>query len=408
MGISILLALLIYQIPAVNYRLSWRVDAAKAYVRNWLNPVEVPTPLPTPARVAQEQTASPTATPLPSPTFTPTPTITPGSTATPIPSPTPIPQQVLLPPPEWEKQDWNNCGPATLAMYLRAYGWEGDQYNISRLLKPERNDKNVNIEELVYYVRNRAGWLNVEFRVGGEINLLIQLLAEGIPVMVEAGEELDAAYLRNDDRWAGHYLLLTGYDNAAQTFVAQDTYYGADQTFTYAFIDEVWKAFNRVYLIVYLPHQEETVKRILGPQWDVDFNRQHALEVAQAEAEANPEDAFAWFNVGSNLVYFEKYAEAAVAYDTARTLGLPMRMFRYQFGPFIADFHAFRLDDLLALTEYALIITANSEEAMLWRGWAYYRQGDTGDALVQFRAALEVNPNYLDAQYAIDFARNNP
>jgi len=76
---------------------------------------------------------------------------------------------------------------------------------------------------------------------------------------------------------------------------------------------------------------------------------QHALEIAQAETQANPKDAYAWFNLGSNLVYFEKYTEAAHAYDSARQIGLPQRMLRYQFGPFIAYFHAARYDDLLAV-----------------------------------------------------------
>ena len=39
---------------------------------------------------------------------------------------------------------------------------------------------------------------------------------------------------------------------------------------------------------------------------------------------------FAWFNLGSDLVYFDRYEEAALAYDKARELGLPLRMFRYQ------------------------------------------------------------------------------
>ncbi len=48
--------------------------------------------------------------------------------------------------------------------------------------------------------------------------------------------------------------------------------------------------------------------------------------------------------------------------------GLPQRMLRYQFGPFLAYFNALRTEDLLALTDYALDRTANSEEALLWRG----------------------------------------
>jgi Flp pilus assembly protein TadD len=50
--------------------------------------------------------------------------------------------------------------------------------------------------------------------------------------------------------------------------------------------------------------------------------------------------------------------------------------------------------------------TPNSEEALLWRGWGRYRNGDVNGAVADFRAALEVNPNNWDAQYALDFVFN--
>jgi hypothetical protein len=94
---------------------------------------------------------------------------------------------VSLSAPQWEKQTANNCGPASLALYLRTYGWEGDQEDISQLLKPQTDDRNVNVEELVYFARNHTGWLNAEFRVGGDIERLKAFLAAGIPVLIEEG-----------------------------------------------------------------------------------------------------------------------------------------------------------------------------------------------------------------------------
>jgi len=239
--------------------------------------------------------------------------------------------------------------------------------------------------------------------VGGDIELLKSFLAMGMPIMVEEGLKLDAPYWPNDDMWAGHYLLLTGYDDATQSFTAQDSFYGANQQVTFAVLDENWRAFNRVYIMIYPPEQEAAIRALLGPHWDYAFNRQYALEVAQAEVEANPADAYAWFNLGSNLVYFERYEEAAEVYDTVRSLGVPQRMWRYQFSPFIAYFHTNRIDDLLSLTDYALRITEQSEEALLWRGWGRYRKGEVDAAIGDFRAALQINPHYQDAKYALDF-----
>ena len=399
------LIFILYFIPPINQRLSWRVDFALTYVRSLISPAgEVPTPLPQPA-VAVTQYPTPTKQQLTAATLAATPTQ--GPPATLEPSPTPIPESVQLPAPQWEKQDINNCGPASLAMYLRFYGWEGDQFDIANFLKPKRQDRNVNVEELTYYARTRAGWLTTEFRVGGDIDMIKSLVAAGFPVMIEEGTYVDSNYWPDDDNWAGHYLLITGYNDNTQTFTAQDSFRDPDMTVPYNEVDENWQAYNRVYILVFPPSQGETIKEILGEHWDIDNNRQHALEIAKAETVQDPEDAYAWFNLGSNLVYFERYQEAARAYDQARNLGLPQRMLRYQFGPFFAYFFSGRNDDLLALTEYALQRTPNAEEALLWHGWAMYREGKIGLAISDFYQALEENPNFEDARYALDFVKEN-
>lgn len=396
-----LLIILVYYLPPVNQRLSWRLDFAMTYLRAALHPIgDIPTALPQPEISV---TLHPTNTPSTIKSVA-TPTISPTA----MPTQTPIPLSTNLESPGWEKQDINNCGPATLAMYLRYYGWDGDQYPIADLLKPHREDRNVNVEELLYYVRTQAGWLDSEYRVGGDIQLLKDFLAAGIPVMIEEGFYLDEGYWPNDDRWAGHYLLINGYDDVNQTFLAQDSFRGADQAVPYQKVDRNWQAFNRVYILLYHPEQADIVKTILGTNWDPDTNRQHALDIAQAETASDPRNAYPWFNLGTNLVYFERYAEAARAYDTARNLGLPQRMLRYQFGPFFAYFFSGRNADLLALSDYALERTPNAEEALLWHGWALYRDGDNAKALADFQKALEENPNYQDAKYALDFVRQNP
>jgi len=407
LGLAALMAFLIYLYPPVHRQVNYRADLAFTYLRGVIQPAgPVPTSLPQPT-AALGSASTPTVLPtlvLPSPTST-------GTTATPLPptpSPTPLPEAISLPAPAWEVQDINNCGPASLAMFLRFYGWEGNQYDISNLIKPIPEDRNVNPEELVYYVRTRAGWLDAEFRVNGNLDLLKQLLAAGFPVLIEESFYFEDPFWPNDDLWAAHYLLLTAYDQASQTFTGQDSFHGPDQKIPYATLADYWRIFNRVYLLVYPPAQEATIRSLLGTDWDLDANRQHALEASQAETRADPKDAYAWFNLGSNLVYFERYAEAANAYDTARQLGLPQRMLRYQFGPFFAYFHAQRNQDLLALTQYALQRTPNSEEALLWHGWGLYRDGNTAGAVREWRTALLARPGFEDALYALNFVGASP
>jgi len=400
------IAVTAYQVPSIKTRLSWRMDIALTYLRGVIHPVR---PFPTPAGTLIPPTMVSTPITSASPTAIHIqPTATLMSSATPLPSPTPIPGKAELPAPAWEQQGPNNCGPATLALYLRYYGWEGNQDNIAQVVKPLEEDRNVNPEELVYFVRTHTGWLAAEFRVGGDLKLLKQLVAAGFPVMIEESFFFDTPYWPNDDLWAAHYLLVTGYDDASQTFTGQDSFHGPEQHIAYTTLDSYWQIFNRVYLLVYLPAQENVLKSIMGNNWDADLNRQHALEVAQGETVSQPGNAYAWFNLGSNLVYFERYGEAATAYDKARELGLYQRMLRYQFGPFFAYFHAGMTTELLAVTKYALERTPNSEEALLWHGWALYRQGKENEAIADWQNALEYHPGYQDAQYALDFVAANP
>jgi tetratricopeptide (TPR) repeat protein len=416
----VVLAVVLYQLPAVQNRVSWRIDFAMAFLRGIIDPVQ---PMPTPMPVSDVTGGSipgapgsmepfpeaPTSTVAPTRTTVPTLEVTQGPTPTQAPTltPTAIPGKVELPAPGYEKQEVNNCGPTTLAMHLRFYGWKGDQNTISALIKPKSEDRNVNVEELAYYAHTQVPGLEFQFRVGGDVDMLRKLIAAGFPVTIEEAFIMAESYWFNDDRWAGHYLLLTGYDDAAQQFTAQDVFIGPNIGVSYKVLDKNWKAFNRVYIVLYPPDQRETVQAILGDQWDVNANRTFAMNAAEKETQADSTDSYAWFNYGTNLVYFEKYSLAAQAYDQARKLGLPQRMLRYQFGPFFAYFHTGRIDDLLALTDYALKRTPNSEEALLWRGWAMYRKGDREGALKSFQSALNARPENPDAVYALNFIRDN-
>lgn len=402
----LILGLVLVQLPPIRSRLAWRVDVAATYLRSLVQPAGK---LPTAAAITAQ---TPFATLTPAPSRTPAASLTPSATPllspTPTLTPTPIPAQVVLPAPAWEEQGPNNCGAATLAMYLRFYGWQGDQFTISDELKPITADRNVNVEELVYYTRTRAGWLITEYRVGGNLDTLRRFIAAGVPVVIEESSRVEEKYARyDDDYWDGHYLLVNGYDDSAQQFISQDAFLGANRALSYAELEKNWEPFNHVYILIYRPDQADLVKNMLGSDWDADVNRQNALDQAKAKTQSEPGNAFAWFNLGSNLVYFEQYWDAAQAYDQARAIGLPQRMLRYQFGPFLAYFHAGRTEDLMAIVEYALKITNNSEEAWLWKGWGLFRQGKKVEALEAFQKALEYRPGYLDAEYAIRYMQGN-
>ena len=396
----ILLGVLLYQIPSIRARVTWRYEVWATRFKNTVDPVgAMPTPVPS--------TPFATFTPQP-PTAARTRVATEPSTPTRV----PLPPQASLTSPAYEQQGINNCGPAVLAMTLRMYGWEGNQYDIANIVKPIKQDRNVNPDELQYYVHNEAGWLRAEFRVAGNLDLLKRLLAANYPVIIEEASTLDPQDANGpaDDLWDAHYLLINGYDDAAGVVTAQDPLRGPDKKIPYDTLTKDWKPFNYLFMVIYFPQDEAEVQSILGAIWDVDQSRQTAMDLANADIAANANDAFAWFNLGSNLVYFERYQEAAQAYDKAFTLGLPQRMTRYQFGPFFAYYNADRIDYLLEITEktYKPINGYYSEEALLWHGWGLYRKGDIQGAIADWRKALDVHPGYADALYALNFVGAQP
>ena len=176
----LVLAVLLIQVPAINSRLAWRFEVARTYARNLIDPVgSVPTAIP--------NTAVPTLIASPSPTVAVTATVTQAAdTAVPAtPTLPPPPAQARLASPPYEKQAPNNCGPAALSMMLHYYGWTGDQATISDVIKPVNGDRNVNPEEMAYWVHNFAGWLRLEYRVGGDLETLKRLIATGYPVIIE-------------------------------------------------------------------------------------------------------------------------------------------------------------------------------------------------------------------------------
>ena len=131
----LLLGILLYQIPSIRSRILWRYEVWATRLKNTLDPVVIPTPIP----------STPFATFTPHP---PTAARTRVATEPPTPTLIPLPPQVLLTLPAYEQQDMNNCGPAVLSMTLHMYGWEGTQFDIANIVKPIKQDRNVNPEEL--------------------------------------------------------------------------------------------------------------------------------------------------------------------------------------------------------------------------------------------------------------------
>ena len=182
-----------------------------------------------------------------------------------IPSPTtnPLPAAVRLAGMEVEPQKLNNCGPTNLSMNLNFYGMETTQFDVAAVVKPHYDDRNVSPQELVDYTNEHTP-LRAALFSGGDLALLKTLLAAGFPVVIEKGYEPD-----NWQGWMGHYLTLTGYDDAASSFITMDSFLGpwdsSGRAYAYADIEQKWEHFNNTFFVLYESEQEAAFSAIIGP-----------------------------------------------------------------------------------------------------------------------------------------------
>lgn len=299
----------------------------------------------------------------------------------------------------WEPQRWNNCGPANLVQVMRYLGWQSPQVDVAGAIKPTSNDKNVSPWELARYVNTQTN-LRAVNRVAGDLDMVRRLVANNIPVILETGfYDPDEP----DEGWIGHYQTVFGYDDASRTLMVLDTL--RDETVVgYGEMDELWRHFNRAYVVVYPPEREADAAALVGLDWDPEFNARHAFDLAIAEAQARPTDFFAWFNVGSSNVLVGQYADAALAYDHAFNLAgqaLPHRILWYEFGPYEAYYQSGRFDQLLSLITYSLDTSKGDvEELFYWRGMVAAARGDMAAAIQDFDATLAYNQFFTPAALA--------
>ncbi len=414
-GLVVVAALLLYQIPSIRERVDYRIsDLRSSIIYAISHPEEaVFTPNPTIVAMVQEtmDAFTPTASPTHLPTSTPGPTSTPAPTFTPIPTYTPIPSSILLSGIRHDYQKWNNCGPTNLAMALSFWGWEGTQVDTAAILKPNARDKNVMPYELASFVEEETD-LNVLVRVGGEIDLIKRLIAAGFPTIIEKG--LDSS----KSGWIGHYQVLAGYDDTLNLFHAYDSYEGDfsnGQTLLepYEEIKSYWRQFNHTFIVIYPQDREAEVLSILGLQKDETENFLYAAEKASVDIfNLSGRDLFfAWYNRGTNLMWLRDYSGAALAYDEAFTVYAalepeerPWRIFWYQTGPYFAYYYTGRYYDVINLATQTI---ENAEEPALeeswyWRALAKEALGDVAGAIEDLKTSLQWHPGFEPSEYQLE------
>ena len=347
-----------------------------------LEAINTPTPDVEPTPTVGEQSSNATAAPTDTPTITPT--------STPALAPT-----ILLEGFQHTYQGWNNCGPATLTTTLSYWFAGTTQQQVADFVKPNPEDRNVRPDELAAYAES-VGY-SALVRVDGDMDTLRRLISAGYPPIIEKGFDPEPDRLG----WMGHYVMLAGYSDTDEKFVAMDSYLGPSHEYLYEVVEEFWPHFNYTYLVVYPSEDAEAVATIIGDEMNDGTMYQNAIATAQETLSADPANAFAWFNIGSSLVALGDHESAAAAYDQARNLGLPWRMLWYQFGMYDAYMTMDRYEDVVTLADATLSNNEYSEEAYYYKGIALAALGEENNARYFLNLAIQNNTNYTRAREAL-------
>jgi hypothetical protein len=391
-------------LPPVRERIVWRLDQWYTQLFYRLNPPEEVVFIPHTSTPGGNSpgTATPTLTLVPSSTPT---ELIPQDTPTPTITPTPLPSSAALSGVRYIDQHglYNYCAPANLAMELSYWGWSGVRTDIGPVVKPFEEDFNVMPYELADYVTNQTEY-NVILRSGGTLDLAKSLIAGGFPVLIEKG-----AYIRDLNgrvTWMGHYNVITGYDDAAQEVIVQDSYFTADYHIAYDELIDEWRSFNYIFLIVYPADQEERLFALLGDYANEDSSYRMGYDIASNEVYAleGVKQYFAWFNRGTNMVALKDYYGAAESYDQAflAYAGLsedvrPFRILWYETGPYAAYYYTGRYQDVIDLATTTLDAARKPylEESFVWRARAELALGDTAGAVNDFCTSLDYHPGFV-------------
>jgi hypothetical protein len=295
-------------------------------------------------------------------------------------------------------QLYNRCSAAALRIQLSGFDFGGSHTDVARFLNPHPEDVSVRLEEMVHFVEQHG--MTGVIRYGGTPELLERLIAAGFPVLIET-----AYYLTGDEygTWYSHNRVAMGYEAyPREVMYVYDPLNGNGPDdlglrLPYYDLDARWRHFNRDYLVIYRPDQQEQVAALLGNDWDALANAENTRQQALADRETYA-DVFALYNLASAQLLLGEVDEAATNFDRARELGLPWRFFWYRFEALDAYIQAGRYQDALDLVRATITVEPDIEEMYFYAGLAYEGLGNLERARANFRVAVQRNPNYVEAR----------
>lgn len=414
---------------SIRERIYWKASEWYSEIFYAIKPPEEAVFVPQEADVVVLPTKTATATP--EITLTPETmddvqvTVTATATNEPTKTPAVLPDSMLLEGVTFTDQHgkWNYCAPANLTMLLSYWDWNVTREEVGKWLKPEDKDRNVKPYEMASYVEEETN-LGVAVRVGGDLDILKTLIANGYPVIIEKGLYMPRTPGSSQILWMGHYNLLVGYDEAKQEFVSHDSYLSPPEypeflPISYTDLTTQWRSFNYIFLVAYPFDQQDDVYSLLGDYLDPVWAQKKALTIAEDEMDLlKGEDLyFAKFNYANSLRLLFDYGPASVAFDEAFAVYAeldpnrrPFRMLWYQTGPYYAYYYSGRYQDVIDLATTTLESASEPfiEESWYWRAQAKSALGDIDGAVADFRESLRYHPGFQPSIEALALLGYSP
>ncbi len=343
----------------------------------------------TPAAVATKRPST-TATPRPRATVKPaSPLLTPALKA--------LPATQLLQNDYQVFETWNNCGPASLSMALSYFGINESQAVLGNALRPYQNsvgdndDKDVTMEELAAEARKFG--LLAYYRPNGNIHLLKQFVALGVPVIAETVMTMD------DD--IGHYRVVKGYNDAAGTITQDDSIQGHNVQYSFADFDYMWKKYNYEYLVLVPKDKQRQAEAILGKNLNPRAAWQATAAMDRAMLVRNPSDVDSGFNLSVALYYLGKYRQSVRQFEAVQSR-LPFRTLWYQIEPIEAYYALGDYQTVIALSDQVLNSGDRAfSQLYILLGEIDKKQGNIPAARAEFQNAVYYNTNLKAARDAL-------
>lgn len=269
-----------------------------------------------------------------------------------------LPSSVTLKNIRHEPQGPDNCGPVTAMTILGYYGTRVTQAQAARALKDSPRDPQVSSVELAQYL-DRFG-LRTVIRYAGTPELLRDLLARGIPVVVQQR-------LRPGSSVA-HFRTVYGY--RGRDFLTSDPLRGPRLWLSQAELMDLWHYYNGEYLIAYPPAKEGEVRAALGENFRAAANWENLKRIGESNVRARPNDPYTWWGLGKANLRLGNVRAAAANFDRAVALGVPDLYFLYRQEAFEAWTQAGQHDKTLKFAQRALKTDPDSKELLRFRNLA--------------------------------------